>query len=214
MSEYTLTESRELQSLLIHNLMMEYSKYRPGIHMSDLVLCLRQSLGRKLYPSLPNRKQLGYFFDGARRHEALQELYGKENVAEWKGEFEGVSYSIDIYDDYPIEFKTTRANKAVSDHWLRQLSYYMLAMGATKGILQVQRINDRTGEPLPAYWVTMDAAQRERALSEFHDRVLMFKTALERKDLALAPIYRGDGEWVCRECPYKVKCDVIEGRKK
>lgn len=119
MSEYTLKESRELEEKLIANLSEKYAELREGIHMTDLVLCLRQSLARKLYPLPPTTKQLGYFFDGARRHQALQELYGKDNVAEWKGEFEGVSYSIDVYDDYPIEFKTTRANMALSDHWMR-----------------------------------------------------------------------------------------------
>lgn len=210
MTEYSLSESTQLEEKLIANLTKEYAKLREGIHMSDLVLCLRQSLARKLYPLPPTIKQLGYFFDGARRHEALQELYGEDGIAEKEGDFEGVQYSIDLYDEIPIEFKTTRANKALSDHWMRQLAYYMLAVGATKGILQVQRINDKEGDPLPAYEVSLNDLQREHALAEFRMRKAMFEDALESKNLAMVPIFRGDDSWLCRDCAYKDRCDAIE----
>jgi hypothetical protein len=210
MTEYRLEESKALEERLIKNLQEEYAGLRLGIHMSDLVLCLRQSLARKLYPLPPTTKQLGYFFDGARRHEALQELYGPDGVAEKHGEFEGVSYSIDLYDKKPIEFKTTRANKALSDHWMRQLAYYMVAVGASKGILQVQRINDKEGTPLPAYVILMDENQRRHTLEEFRERRDAFKAAWEKKDLALVPVFRGDGDWLCRDCAYRGKCDAIE----
>lgn len=214
MAGYSLSESHELEERLIANLTEEYSRLRDQVHMSDLVLCLRQSLGRKLYPLPPTVKQLGYFFDGARRHEALQELYGKDNVAERKGEFEGVQYSIDIYDECPIEFKTTRANKILSEHWFRQLGYYMLAVGAAKGILQVQRINDKDGTPLAAYEVSLTPEQRDAALDEFRERKGKFLIAKAEEDLSLVPAYRGDGDWLCRDCAYKEKfCDPIEAKR-
>lgn len=210
MNEYALTEDSTLEARLRGNLAEEYSKLREGIHVSDLVLCLRQAAARKLYPIPPTQKQLGYFFDGARRHEALQALYG-EGIAERKGTFEGVSYSIDIFDGFPIEFKTTRARAAISEHWLRQLSYYMLATGSDRGIIQVQRIMAREENPFPAFVMTLSLAQKERALAEFRERRDAFAMAIAANDLSLAPILRGDGEWLCRECQYRKRCDEIEG---
>ena len=211
-NEYALTEDSTLEARLRGNLAEEYSKLREGIHVSDLVLCLRQAAARKLYPIPPTQKQLGYFFDGARRHEALQALYG-EGIAERKGTFEGVSYSIDIFDGFPIEFKTTRARAAISEHWMRQLAYYMLATDTNKGIIQVQRIMAREENPFPAFIMSLSPEQRERTLAEFRERRDAFANALNAVDLSLVPIYRGDGEWLCRDCAYVKQCDEIEAKK-
>lgn len=222
MTEYTLTESHELEGRLIENLQDTYNRNRTGIHVSDLTLCLRQSLAQRLYPILPSLERIGYFLDGARRHQTLQELYGEDGISEFKGTFEGVSFSIDILDkDTAVEFKTTRAGKAVSEHWPRQLVYYMLAINSLKGILQVQRINYKRvkkGEeplpPLPAYTVTMTKEQAHRNLLEFRDRRDAFKRGLDAKDLALVPIFRGEDEWLCHGCEYRGRCDKIEANKK
>lgn len=214
MSEYTLTESAELEKKLIRNLTAQYSKLRSGIHMSDLVLCARQSLARKLYPIAPDVVHLGYFFDGSRRHESLQALYG-DGVAEKGGTFEGVDYHIDLLDkETVIEFKTTRGGKAISEHWLRQLVFYMVAENLANGVIQVQRINQKE-TPFQAYHVSLDENQRRHVLTDFRERRDLFKSALEKKDLALVPIFRGDGDWLCRGCEYRKEyCDPIEAKTK
>ncbi len=140
----SLRQDRQIEQRVLENLEKEYSSLRGGIHVSDLTLCLRQAIFRKLFPVPPTTKQIGFFLDGARRHETLQKLYQGEDsahvITEKKGFFEGVSFSIDIYHKIPIEFKTTRANRAISEHWIRQLAYYMIASRSNIGILQVQRI--------------------------------------------------------------------------
>ncbi len=207
-----ISQDKTIETRVLERLHMEYSKQREGVHVSDLVLCMRQVVFRRIRPVSPTVKQLGYFLDGARRHEALQSLYG-EGVVEKKGEFEGVQYSIDIYDGFPIEFKTTRARAAVNEHWIRQLIYYMLATGSKTGILQVQRImpsKDENESLFPAYLVQLDEEQFQYWLSDFVQRRDLFSNATLLKEPSLVPIYRGDGEWVCRECPYRRECNEIE----
>jgi hypothetical protein len=210
--ECSIREDNQVEEKAKARLMEEYSKLREGVHVSDLTLCLRQSLYRKLRPIPPTQKQIGYFLDGSRRHQALQNLYG-EGVVEKKGEFEGVEYSIDIYDGFPIEFKTTRAKTAINDHWVRQLVYYMLATGSRKGILQVQRImpSKSNGQNLfPAYLIQLDEKQAQDWLEDFIHRRDLFVNALQLREPSLVPIYRGENDWVCRECPYRIECDEIE----
>jgi hypothetical protein len=207
-----IREDKKIENKLRVRLVEEYSQFREDVHVSDLTLCMRQSLFRKLNPKPPTTKQIGYFFDGARRHEALQTIYG-EGVAEKEGEFEGVHYSIDVYDGFPIEFKTTRAKAAISDHWLRQLIYYMLATDSSIGLLQVQRILPRDGDPFPGFVITLDDKQRVEWLRDFRERSSQFLEALEKRDPSLLPIHRGEKDWVCRECPYRAECDKMEGLK-
>jgi len=207
-----MSQDKTIETRVLERLRMEYTKQREGIHVSDLVLCMRQASFRKVKPVSPTVKQLGYFLDGARRHEALQSLYG-EGVAEKKGEFDGIQYSIDMYDGFPIEFKTTKARVAVNEHWIRQLIYYMLATGSRTGILQVQRImpsKDDKESLFPAYLVQLDEDQFQHWLLDFVQRRDSFLNATLLKEPSLAPIYRGDGDRMCRECPYRRECDEIE----
>ncbi|HZW58265.1 MAG TPA: hypothetical protein VFF30_18395 [Nitrososphaerales archaeon] len=211
-----IREDRQIEQRVLQNLGQEFGVLRSGIHVSDLVLCLRQAAFRKLRPVPFTLKQLGYFLDGARRHEALQRLYSQNDPAhiinEKKGIFEDVSYSIDIYHSIPIEFKTTRSNSVISDHWIRQLAYYMLAVNSNIGILQLQRIMARREDGIfPAFLVEFSTEiQRTTWLREFRKRRDLLHNALVKKDPALAPIERGEGRWVCRDCQYSAECDIIE----
>jgi hypothetical protein len=209
-----IAEDTTVETKLKRRLAEEYAALREGVHVSDLTLCMRQSLFRKLDPRPPTTKQIGYFLDGARRHQALQALYG-EGAAEKEGVFEGVRYHIDVFTPtgFVIEFKTTRAKEAISDHWLRQLIYYMLAADSGIGLLQVQRILPRDGDPFPGFIITLDDKQRAEWLSDFRERSSRFLEAMERNDPSRLPVYRGEKDWVCRECPYRKECDRMEGLK-
>ena len=213
----TIKQDTRIEETVRHNLETEYSKLREDVHVTDLTLCMRQALFKKLQPREPSTKQLGYFFDGARRHEALQKLYG-QGVAEKEIEFEGVKATIDILDSFgPIEFKTTRAKNAISEHWIRQLAYYMVATNSNLGTLQIQRImpskkKDEAQEEnlFPAFLIELNKEQREKWHQDFIERKDRFLAAYQSKEPAKAPIFRGDNNWVCSECPYKAQCDKIE----
>ncbi|MHB8603375.1 MAG: PD-(D/E)XK nuclease family protein [Nitrosotalea sp.] len=212
----SVREDAQVEKRVLENLEQEYSSLRGGIHVSDLTLCIRQSVFRNLYPLPPSEKDIGYFLDGARRHETLQKLYQGNDpahiITEKRGFFEGVSFSIDIYNKIPIEFKTTRANKAISEHWLRQLAYYMLASSSNIGILQVQRIVPRQAEKIfPAYLIEFtDEEQRIFWLQDFKFRKEAFKNAVDKQDPSLAPLDRGDENWLCKGCKYRSDCDELE----
>jgi len=214
-----IREDKQIEKRVLQNLTSEYSSTRSGIHVTDLVLCLRQAVFRKLIPVPPGVKQLSYYLDGARRHEALQKLYSANDpahvVSEKKGIFEGVSYSIDLYFQMPIEFKTTRAREAMPEHWIRQLAYYMLATDSNVGILQIQRIVPKDEDSIfPSYLVEFtNEGQRISWLEEFRIRKDIFRKALDAGMPQLAPIYRGENSWLCRQCPYKSRCDEIERTK-
>lgn len=206
--EDTMVEERALRNLAAH-----YSKTRLEIHVSDLTLCMRQSLLRKIKPVPPTEKQLGYFLDGSSRHVSLQTLYADDDtegkvISEYKGE-DPLHFSIDIYDDgegegLPIEFKSTRAAKAISEHWVRQVIYYMLITGRSEGIIQVQRIMPRDGEKIfPAFRLKLSLEQRGYWMIDITERLASFKEAYEKQDPSMLPAYPGDGNWLCRECPYR-----------
>lgn len=194
-----------------------YSEDRDGVHCTDLTLCMRQALFRKLSPVELTMKQIGYFFDGSRRHETLQKLYGR-GVAEKEVQFEGVKCTIDILDNgIPIEFKTTRAATAISEHWIRQLIFYMLAVESGKGILQIQRImpskmrkREEQANLFPAYVIQLDQKGREFWFRNFRERKSAFFEAHRSKDLLRAPIYRGENKWLCFDCSFKAECDRLE----
>ncbi|MHB2035755.1 MAG: PD-(D/E)XK nuclease family protein [Nitrososphaerales archaeon] len=172
-----------------------------------------------MFPVPPGVKQLSYYLDGARRHEALEKLYSANDpahiVSEKKGVFEDVSFSIDLYFDMPIEFKTTRAREAIPEHWIRQLAYYMLATDSDVGILQIQRIVPKDEDSIfPSYLVEFtNEEQRIGWLEEFRNRKETFRMALDSSMPEWAPIYRGENSWLCRQCPYKSRCDEIEQTK-
>lgn len=215
MSEYQLTESGSLEAELLAKLQAKYSESRTAIHVSDLILCARQSLARRLDPRPPTPQELSYYVDGAARHHALQALYG-DGIAEHEVELEGVSCHVDIYDDRVIEYKSTRGTKAVGEHWLRQVIYYLLATKTREGTLIVQRINYKKAKagkqtPFEVYTVSVTPLQFEHALEDFRSRRSAFLAALEAKDMKLAPIWRGEGDWLCRGCRFKEPCDRIEG---
>jgi hypothetical protein len=212
-----LREDTRIEVNIKKNLEAEYAKQRERVHASDLTLCLRQSLFRKISPIAPTQKAIGYFVDGSRRHETLQKLNGS-GVAEKEVEFEGVKCTIDILDNgVPIEFKTTRAKNAISEHWIRQLIFYMLAVNSPFGILQIQRIMPSKGKQteeenlFPAYLIELNLEQRTSWLADFRQRKDKFLSGLISSDPARVPVYRGEGDWLCTECQYKNQCNAIEG---
>lgn len=218
----TARETNALEERVRKAIFDLYSKDREDVHCTDLTLCMRRALYRKLYPAPPTMKEMGYFFDGARRHESLQKMYGEEAVVEKEIEFEGVKCTIDILENgVPIEFKTTRAANAIPEHWIRQLIFYMLALNSNKGILQIQRIlpaklgkkrSEQEVENLfPAYIIELGDKEREAWLKDFRERKSKFFESYQREDITSAPIFRGEGNWLCMDCPAKEMCDIIEG---
>jgi CRISPR/Cas system-associated exonuclease Cas4 (RecB family) len=171
-----------------------------GIHVTDLVYCLRQAFYRKTQPKTPTDVQLGYFLDGACRHRALQSLINVESEVHVSGL--GVTGSIDIMDKIPVEFKSTRG-KGVPDHYYRQLGYYCILTNNTRGILVIQRINDKM-TPFEFIDVELEPSDVENLRREIMERRSALEIALDSGSPdGLIHIAE---PWKCETCQYRVEC--------
>jgi CRISPR/Cas system-associated exonuclease Cas4 (RecB family) len=148
-----IIENEVLKNYFIDKLTEEYSnKERNGIHVSDLVYCLRETFCRK-YMSVPQTlTTLFYFLDGSQRHKGFQGLVPKlENEKSVEnfgisGTLDLFAHDIDVYGNTEstiIEIKSTRAKPRgeLSAHYLRQGAYYCILKNTNKFTLVTQHIN-------------------------------------------------------------------------
>jgi len=185
------------------------SRVRRGVHVSDLVFCLREAFFRRFMPVEPSLRQLGFFVDGARRHRVLQELLGVK--CEVEVEKYGVVGHVDMLLDAPVEIKTTRAKKALPNHYFRQLGYYAVMLDIPCGYLVIQRLNNKEN---PWEFIRVEWSDREFQLlnRELKFRADLFRLALNQRDYRMLPRVGADAAWKCRSCPYRSRCfGGIEG---
>ena len=192
----------KLKGLFLRALMERHNSMRRGIHVSDLVYCLREAYFRKVEPAEPTVKQLGFFVDGARRHKVLQELLGVESEVEV--EKYGVVGHVDILLDAPVEIKTTRARKALPDHYFRQLGFYAVMLDVPRGYLIVQRLNGDS--PWEFYRVEWSKEEFQLLDQELKHRANLLRAALNFHDFHRLPRVEGDTAWKCQHCLYRQKC--------
>lgn len=176
---------------------------REGIHVSDLVLCLREAYFRKVCPKPPSETQLMFFLDGARRHSALESLSDVRTEVEVEGM--GVVGTVDMLGNCPIEFKSTRAAKALPDHYFKQLGYYAALTGSSQGILAVQRLNKRES-PFEFYSVEYDAVDIDGLKRDMSVKRASLESALESNSTEGLPMT--EESWKCENCLYRAECGV------
>jgi len=200
----------------------EYDKeQRKGIHISDLVLCLRKAVRNRLDPAPLTDLDLRNFNQGRSHHQTVQQLAkrlkkkGHEVVAEKEKYFNDIVGHMDLLIDgnLPVEVKTTRQRNATpSDHYYTQLRYYMALMGTTKGKIIVESYNAEE-TPWTETDVTFMNGEIEMNLQQINEKKGIFKNALDKKDWLLAPpinIKDPKENWLCRKCPYKTPCHDYE----
>jgi len=191
-----------LERLFLSALRERHNSMRKGIHVSDLVYCLREAFFRRFEPAEPTLKQLCFYVDGARRHRVLQELLGVE--CEVEVEKYGVVGHVDILLDAPVEIKTTRARKALPNHYFRQLGFYAVMLDVPRGYLIVQRLNGDS--PWEFYRVEWSKEEFRLLDQELKLRADLLRAALNFRDFRMLPRVQGDAAWKCRNCPYYNKC--------
>jgi len=191
-----------LEKRFLSALREKQNSMREGIHVSDLVYCLREAYFRKVEPAEPSLKQLGFFVDGARRHRVLQELLGVESEVEV--EKYGVVGHVDILLDAPVEIKTTRARNALPDHYFRQLGYYAVMLDVPRGYLVIQRLNNDS--PWEFYRVEWSKEELQLLDRELKYRADLLRVALNFRDFHMLPRVEESMAWKCRNCPYRDKC--------
>src|SRR5207245_773434 len=135
--------------LLMKSLKTKFdSEEREGIHVSDLTLCLRKAVFKKLNPTPITAKELNFFTSGRAIHDAIQMVANvNEEMFEIEKEieFQGIQGHIDLYDtkaNIPIECKSSRTKeiKEPKKFHIDQLKYYMAFTGADKGAILYQAL--------------------------------------------------------------------------
>lgn len=116
----TLITNSELMTDLKSALYIKYNKERKGIHVSDVVLCPRESCFRRLNPQTINDKEINFFTSGASIHVSIQTL------AEILHDLDGESkYEIEKEVEFiPIQNKFTRG--IVEEHLNSKAKYFKI----------------------------------------------------------------------------------------
>lgn len=197
-----VSKTRELADTFIVGLSKEFGEIRHGIHVSDVLYCLRLAYFEKTNPKPIDEVDLNFFVDGDNRHRSLQRISGlKKEVTLEKY---GVVGHLDLFKNgEPIEIKTTRAAKGVSNHYVRQLGYYCVLANTNKGHLIIQRILNKD-EPWEWYAVNYNKEEIERLDSELKHDAELLQEALETQNIQGLP--RTRYPWKCRYCKYYYEC--------
>ena len=187
----------------------EYSQERGGTHVSDLILCIREQVFRKLEPQAIDERDLASYALGEGAHVALQRLAEKGSaMAEKEVEVGGVIGTIDLFDGVPIEIKTVRSDDdSVRPFHVTQLKYYMSMTNSNVGILLYLMVNNR-GRPFRFRTVTLNDSELTQVRVEIESRAKVFNDAVSTKNPFGAPHVKKDLNlvWKCSYCKYSQKC--------
>jgi hypothetical protein len=178
---------------------------RRRISVTDLVNP-RQAFFRRLRPEIkPDPERLQAMLSGTGFHEVFGRAVSTEEFVEQFVEFQGIVGKIDIYEEFPIELKTTaslpddipRSRPA----YLDQLGMYCAMTGRTAGRLIVYR---RALYGRPAALKAFEVA--------YADLGAIGKEMVKRRDLLREALTTGDPghlpkcEWFDLGCDYKAFC--------
>lgn len=196
------------------------TEMRDGIHVTDLTLCSRKSVFRKLQPTALTMKELNFFTSGRAIHEAIQSLADPDRFEiEKEVMFNGVTGHVDLYDvqnNIPIECKSMRVAKVENpkSFHVEQLKDYMTMLGASTGVILYQCLLNFDDKPFVEFEVHMTQKELDERMNDIGLRYRLHKKALDKKDAMLAPYVLKDPNmnWLCKSCPYLKKCQ--DGDKK
>ena len=175
---------------LYKSLYEEYNKPRPGIHVSDITLCPRESCFRVLQPRELTNTDLNFFTSGRAIHEALQSLvrkYPKRFEIEKEVKMGDIVGHIDLFDldNYvPIEAKSARVKTMDKPkaHYIRQLEAYMALTGADKGIILVQCLLNYEENPFVEFEHTMTYDERHKVLEQLRMDAKILQIGIAQQD--------------------------------
>jgi len=208
---------------------------RTGVHVSDLTLCPRKAVFRKLSPTPCTMRDLNFFTSGRAIHDSIQQLanyasekmnesiqkmkFGEHNVIsnrfdiEQAVEWEGIVGHIDLLDttnNIPIECKSARMKEmdVPKAHYVSQLKAYMAILGSKTGTILVQLLLHFDDKPFREFEITMT----EEEINTEKQKLILDKEfyleALEKKDpmIARGVVDNKEMDWLCKSCPHLEKC--------
>lgn len=193
---------------------------RMHVHISELCYCLRRSYFQRVAPLSPTVTQLGFYVDGARRHDVIEPLHpGRAEYGKQKFHIIG---TIDVLSSdemnitpvengithAPVEIKTTRSKSSLpKDHYIRQLAFYCVLVETNYGWLIIQPLLN-FDEPFHAYKIEFTAAEMQRWKEELlWRRNLLLYAYIERRPQVI-PVLDAEDQWLCGTA--KRKCERIQ----
>ena len=178
---------------------------RRRIAVTDLVNP-RQAFFRWTRPEIqPSPDRAQFMLAGTGFHDLFGRAASTEEFVEQFVEYEGVVGKIDIYDDVPVELKTTGSNPdspgAARASYIDQLGMYCTMTGVPSGWLLVYRREQFGRQPaFRAFRVEFTDLNPVR--TEMLRRRDLFRAALDRNDPADLP----QCEWFGRNCDFAAIC--------
>lgn len=178
---------------------------RRRIAVTDLVN-LRQAFFRWTHPEIqPSPDRIQMMLSGTGFHAIFGQALSTEEFVEQFVEFEGIVGKIDIYEDIPVELKTTStlpdALSAARPSYIDQLGMYCTMAGRSSGRLFIYR-RELFGRAPEFRAFRVEFRSLEGIRSEMLRRRDLFQRALDSKDPT--PLVRC--EWYERNCDYLQIC--------
>ena len=178
---------------------------RRRISVTDLVNP-RQAYFQRTRPDIqisPDRLQV--MMAGTGFHEVFERALSTEEFVEQLVEFESIVGKIDIYEDAPIELKTTGSLPSDilvsrASH-VEQIAMYCVMVGMPRGHLVYYQRAEYGRPPLMRIF-DLEVVDRERIAAEMIRRRDLLRDALERADPAGLPRC----EWAGGRCDYEAFC--------
>ncbi|HXF83457.1 MAG TPA: hypothetical protein VNN19_11975 [bacterium] len=163
----------------------------------------RQAFFRWIHPEIqPSPERAQVMLAGTGFHDLFGHLVSSEEFVEQFVEYEGIVGKIDIYDDVPVELKTTSSMPDLPrPSYVDQLAMYCTMTGRSQGRLIIYRQTHFGGEPaLRAFRAGFSDLPAIRA--EMLRRRDLLRAALERRTAGELPRC----EWFGRHCDYEAFC--------
>lgn len=204
-----VTRNDKLASTLLSEMMSEINENRTGMHPSvtDLIGCLTKSYydtepGNHLEP---NDKTKLFFVIGLGLERNLLVLR-KETPT--YGETDGIHWHVDSLDGGLIELKSTRANpnkgeNGISDRYQLQIKSYLKANNLREVDLAIIYLI----QPEFIVWhITFDQWELDTHWEWMKQRRDVWNEAKASRTPPKA--FTWNQEWECKECPYKILCEL------
>ncbi|MEW6033562.1 MAG: hypothetical protein AB1603_01755 [Chloroflexota bacterium] len=199
--------NRTVKDTLMQALRVRSSKKR--ISVTDL-LSLKQAFFRRKYPEItPTLERQQLMWSGTGFHELFGAAVSSEEYREQFVEYEGVVGKIDIFEDMPVEIKTTGRLADEMDlprkrpSYIEQLGMYCGMVGVKEGrIVIYQRDAGLTGQA-PLSVCHLRFSDLDAVRSEMRRRRELLEAALASDNASALPVCSW-GDW---GCDYSGVCD-------
>ena len=187
------------------------SRSRLHISVTDLINPM-QSYYRWTHPEIkPPIDKLHYMLSGTGFHEIFSDIVTTEEYVEQLLEYKGIVGKVDIFEDIPIELKTTGSmpknlyKEKLS--YIEQLGMYCAMADCEKGQLIIyKRGNGNKKAILKVFDVTY--LNTEKIKTNMMKRKDMFQNALDNKNPDDLPRC----EWYQKRCDYSKYCNCSTSR--